>query len=410
MEEAGSGEGGGLGKLAVSMNVAKAIMGAGGFAIPWAFAKGGLALTPAIMASAMAVSLFTLQAMLQAKNEAVTRGWGVANSYADIARATMGPLGGRVVDVMTVFTCFGICASYMVFMAATLADVVSMSQIRLVAYLTPVMMSLSWLRDLSYVSVTSALGNVSVYSGMAFVAFVALQRMGAAATSPLAAFPAGIAWAHPAAAFSIFGSVAYLFFIHFTLPEIESSMREKLRGSFVGSVATAFLGTFTISSIFGIIGALGFGAGVSSVVVTELAASPAATTVKVLLVLNLLFTFPVVGRAAFTTLEREMCKTSGAAQSDDLNGPAVLAMRSAFVALAAFCAVSIPSFGRLLGLVGGVCCSALTIFFPPLMLLRVDSRLRSEGAGGIVGAPYKAALYLTVMFGLGVMGLSVLES
>merc|ERR1711869_24322 len=212
------------------------------------------------------------------------------------------------------------------------------------------------------------------------------------------------------AAFSIFGSVAYLFFIHFTLPEIESSMREKLRGSFVGSVATAFLGTFTISSIFGIIGALGFGAGVSSVVVTELAASPAATTVKVLLVLNLLFTFPVVGRAAFTTLEREMCKVSGVAQSDDLNGPAVLAMRSAFVALAAFCAVSIPSFGRLLGLVGGVCCSALTIFFPPLMLLRVDSRLRSEGAGGIVGAPYKAALYLTVMFGLGVMGLSVLES
>ena len=55
VEEAGSGEGGGLGKLAVSMNVAKAIMGAGGFAIPWAFAKGGLALTPAIMASAMAV-------------------------------------------------------------------------------------------------------------------------------------------------------------------------------------------------------------------------------------------------------------------------------------------------------------------------------------------------------------------
>ena len=94
----------------------------------------------------------------------------------------------------------------------------------------------------------------------------------------------------------------------------------------------------------------------------------------------------------------------------DLNAAAVLTMRSAFVALAAFCAVSIPSFGRLLGLVGGVCCSALTIFFPPLMLLRVDSRLRSEGAGGIVGAPYKAALYLTVMFGLGVMGLSVLES
>merc|ERR1711965_1267494 len=164
----------------------------------------------------MVISLFTLQAMLQAKNEAVSRGWGAANSYADIARATMGPLGGRVVDVMTVITCFGICASYMVFMAATLSDVVSMSQLRLVVFLTPVMMALSWLRDLSYVSVTSALGNISVYSGMAF-----------------AAFPAGIAWAHPAAAASIFGSVAYLFFIHFTLPEIESSMSERLRGSFV---------------------------------------------------------------------------------------------------------------------------------------------------------------------------------
>ena len=86
-----------------------------------------------------------------------------------------------------------------------------------------------------------------------------------------------------------------------------------------------------------------------------------------------------------------------------LNGAHILG----FVALAAFCAVSIPSFGRLLGLVGGVCCSALTIFFPPLMLLRVDARLRSEGAGGIVGAPYKAALYLAVALGLGIMGLSV---
>jgi hypothetical protein len=54
---------------------------------------------------------------------------------------------------------------------------------------------------------------------------------------------------------------------------------------------------------------------------------------------------------------------------ENLSDPVIYSMRTAFVVLAAICGVCIPSFGKLLGLVGGVSCTALTMIFPPIMLL-----------------------------------------
>jgi len=54
---------------------------------------------------------------------------------------------------------------------------------------------------------------------------------------------------------------------------------------------------------------------------------------------------------------------------ENLSDPVIYSMRTVFVVLAAVCGVAIPSFGKLLGLVGGVSCTALTMIFPPIMLL-----------------------------------------
>jgi hypothetical protein len=58
--------------------------------------------------------------------------------------------------------------------------------------------------------------------------------------------------------------------------------------------------------------------------------------------------------------------------ADNMSAPLIYGLRSAFVILAAWSAIAIPSFGKLLGLVGGVSCTALTLIFPPLMLFATD--------------------------------------
>ena len=376
------------------INTVKAIMGAGCFALPWAFTRGGLGFTSACMVGAGALSLYTLKAMLRAKYAAAEAGAGEAGlaTYSNIAAASMGSVGGTVCDAMICVTCFGICSAYIVFMATTLATVLQPSipaatQNALVGALAPPMVLLSWIRDLNRLSFTSLLGNVSVAVGMSFVMFVALSQ------PTFAAVPLSV----PSSFTSIFGSVAFLFFIHFTLPEIEHNMAEKPK--FVGAVLKAFLITGTFSAVFGAVGAVGFGPGVSSVVVAMLEGSIAAVVVKLLLVFNLAFTFPVVCRAAFLVLESYFPSVSA-------TGFRVL--RMGFVLFAAYCGVAVPSFGRLVGLVGGVCCTALTITLPPLMLLKASADAKGRGQPALVGAPEAAALWAVCLVGLGIMALTVL--
>jgi hypothetical protein len=63
-----------------------------------------------------------------------------------------------------------------------------------------------------------------------------------------------------------FGSVAFLFFVHFTMPPIEWSMAQPKE--FFNSAAKAFAGSTIVAAAFGALGAAAFGAGVSSVVIT----------------------------------------------------------------------------------------------------------------------------------------------
>jgi proton-coupled amino acid transporter len=102
-----------------------------------------------------------------------------------------------------------------------------------------------------------------------------------------------------------------------------------------------------VGGLFGIIGAWGFGPGVESVVVTMLT-GPAGVAVKLLLAVNLLFTFPIMARSCLTILE----DTAKGAAAEIATAPS-LAIRTAFVLSAAAIAYVVPNFGTILGLVGG---------------------------------------------------------
>uniref|UniRef100_A0A061S5V1 Amino acid auxin permease family n=1 Tax=Tetraselmis sp. GSL018 TaxID=582737 RepID=A0A061S5V1_9CHLO len=390
---------GGISEAAAVANVMKSILGAGCFALPWAFAQSGTVFTTAYMAAAAALCVYCISLMQRARDLAVAAAPKGApapstGSYANLASATIGPLGGRVTQATVLVCCFGICSAYMVFVAATLATILvppivgqAVSQNTLVWCVTPLLVVLAWIRNMAGVSVISMLGNVSVLTGMIAVAAYALQLPPQAAAVP-AINLAGFGQA--------FGSVAFLFFVHFTLPPIEASMSRRER--FLPAATTGFALSVVISTLFGVIGAVYFGPGVQSVVIAMLKGQGIVIAVKLLLCLNLLCTFPVVVGSAFQILEGLVKEARG----KELSSGAVYAMRTMFVVLAAVVAVGIPSFGKLLGLVGGVSCTLLTMVFPPLMLLATSARV-----GKPVSALEKVWMYIVMLAGAFIGYLSI---
>ena len=219
--------------------------------------------------------------------------------------------------------------------------------------ITPAMVGLAWLRSMAGVSMMAVVGNISVLAGMGFVAWYSLQQPLQLAALPLAA-PGGFG--------SYFGSVAFLFFIHFTLPAIESAMAVPSR--FMAATTKGFSVCALAGCIFGVLGAVAFGPNVSSVVITQLGATRLATAVKLLLCVNLLFTFPIVCRSAFLIIE-SLAERAGIV----LGTLQQRALRTTFVVSASVVATSVPSFGALLSLVGGVSLSMISLVFPPLIVL-----------------------------------------
>jgi proton-coupled amino acid transporter len=62
-----------------------------------------------------------------------------------------------------------------------------------------------------------------------------------------------------------------------------------------------------------------------------------------------------------------------------------LGIRTGFVALAAYLACNVPNFGAVLGLVGGVCCCAMSIFMPPIILYKSKELVGTPASGGEKG-------------------------
>ena len=327
------------GETAAVVNTVKAIFGAGGFSLPWAFAQGGVALVSACLLASYVFALEALKMLVRAQDtlidNGVVSGYEEVQTYAGLTGAALGPAGDVLCKALNVITCFGILRgvhhlrlghAHPMFPAATQ---LTFSTARMIITSLPLWVALSWQRSFKGVNLISLMGTVSVALGMSWVTVVAL------ANPALAANFAAIPMSNPAAFSGFFGTVAFLFFIHFTLFGVQEAMPDRRR--FVPAVSKAFGLSMVISAAFGLIGAWGFGPGVKSVVITMLDGA-AGTAVKALLCVNLLFTFPLMARSCLNICEQTV------AGGKDPNLVTSLGTRTAFVTSAAFLACVVPNF------------------------------------------------------------------
>jgi len=363
------------GENAAIVNTVKAIFGAGGFALPWAFARGGIALVGTCMAASLVFALEALRMLIKSQDALVAAGAATASevaTYAGLTNAAMGRAGDAACRVMNVLTCFGITVSYLIFIAETMKVVVpalgvsafgaSPTTATMLTLVGPLMIALSWLREMSGVAVISAVGTASVAIGMAVTTATALSnplQLGALPVANFAAFP------------GFFGTVAFLFFIHFTLFGIKEAMPQP--DKFFGAAVKAFTGAAVIAGLFGVAGAAGFGTGVSSVVVTMLS-GPSGIMVQLLLCLNLLSTYPIMAQSALRICENVL----EGDKPGSIGAPQALAVRTAFTVGAIWTAANVPNFGVVLGYVGGVCCSILSLVLPAMILYLTQKKVKAD--------------------------------
>ena len=138
------------------------------------------------------------------------------------------------------------------------------------------------------------MGTVSVALGMSWVTVVALANPAFAAN--FAAIPVS----NPAAFSGFFGTVAFLFFIHFTLFGVQEAMPRPQTVRPRGEQGVRFVhgdqrGVRSDRRV-------GVRPGVKSVVITML--DGAAGTAVALLCVNLLFTFPLMARSCLNICEQ----------------------------------------------------------------------------------------------------------
>lgn len=110
--------------LGASLNLAKLCIGSGILALPFATAKGGLLVSPLIMATIAVWNGWACSLMMECKNAVVDRSLSLptASTYSRIALAGLGKVGMAVTDVSVVLTLLGVCVAYQITFASLVHD------------------------------------------------------------------------------------------------------------------------------------------------------------------------------------------------------------------------------------------------------------------------------------------------
>eukprot|EP00587_Corethron_hystrix_P005239 CAMPEP_0113316018 /NCGR_PEP_ID=MMETSP0010_2-20120614/11449_1 /TAXON_ID=216773 ORGANISM="Corethron hystrix, Strain 308" /NCGR_SAMPLE_ID=MMETSP0010_2 /ASSEMBLY_ACC=CAM_ASM_000155 /LENGTH=487 /DNA_ID=CAMNT_0000172625 /DNA_START=253 /DNA_END=1716 /DNA_ORIENTATION=+ /assembly_acc=CAM_ASM_000155 len=385
-------------KLSATTNLAKCICGAGSFALPHVFLQEGIVGGTIALLGCGFLATYTMQSLSRSKELT-----GSA-SYVELAGDVLGPGAARLVFALTLSASLGVCSSYLVFIGQTLqslsADAASSNLIR---QFFPDVSTVTWetgvavllfplclLRSYAVFAFTSALGVVAVLGGIIVtLASGIFSDPGLGFIGSLSAigeqrmFPESLGSAFGES----FGTVAFLFCINFLTFPIMNSMKEPRE--YGEAIQTAVYGTAFFNIIFAILCVGFYGDNTADLVLSNLGNGPYLSALKLLLCIDLLFTFPIVFSSGRQIAEDALIgptRSNGVIRYDDIDnklalektakiGNGSIAFARAGVAaggiLICFSLAQIGGFGTVANLVGGVAQGTLAFIMPPLITMNL---------------------------------------
>jgi len=386
-------------KLSAATNLGKCICGAGSFALPHVFLNEGVLGGTIAMISCGYLAAITMHSINNSRFLAVE---SISNrnpptSYVELADMALGENAAKVVFSLTLAASLGVCSTYIVFVGQTLAslsaDVESNNIIHQIAPMIDqntwelitagTVLPLSLIRNYGVFKFTSALGVTAVLGGiLVTLAYGVLVDPGGGIVEALSRDSQLKMWpdSFSDAFGGSFGTIAYLFCVNFLTFPIINSMKDA-KNEYNGAVTLAVGSIWTVNIIFAIV-CLGFyGDQTEDLVLQNLNNGPYLSALKILLCIDLLFTFPVVFSSGRQILENALISEDIQQKGEGEGDISVTLSRTAITSGAvATCygLTKIGGFGVVANLIGGVAQGTLAFIIPPAIAIAL-SRRTSEG-------------------------------
>jgi len=387
-------------KLSAAINLGKCICGAGSFALPHVFLNEGVIGGTLAMMACGFLAMTTMQSInnsrflaIESSNGEQTR--NPPTSYVELTQMALGENASKVVFSLTLAASLGVCSTYIVFVGQILASLSADAESNnIIHQLAPMLdentweiitavtvLPLSLIRNYGVFKFTSALGVTAVLGGIIVtLAYGVLVDPGGGIVGALSMESQLKMWpdSFSDAFGGSFGTIAYLFCVNFLTFPIINSMSDS-RKDYNGAVSLAVGIIWTVNIIFAIV-CLGFyGDETQDLVLQNLDNGPYLSALKILLCVDLLFTFPVVFSSGRQILENALLKVQQ--KGEDGDDISLILSRTAITSGAvATCygLTKIGGFGVVANLVGGVAQGTLAFIIPPAIAVALSRRTSGE--------------------------------
>jgi proton-coupled amino acid transporter len=352
-------------------NALKAFIASGLLGLPYSFSLAGMWLSLGSLIPVAFVSCHCMLMLVKTKymmQKALPMGSAPISTYTEMMTISFGRVGRILADTSLISSQLGFCTVYIIFLATNLNRLApEVSKIFFILIVFPVVYALSLLRSMKVLGPFSGLSNFCVILGAIMVMVYSVPKIGEGKGVE------GAVW--PTYPVYLSGLIYAFEGIGCVLP-IENAMKNRKHFGPVMIFVTVLL--VVIFAVFGAIGYSAYGSDVQAVITLELPQNGFTICVLVLLMIAILFTYPLMAFPAIEIIELKVFNVDSlymrTARTEMLRN----LLRFCIVCLTAGLAMAIPNFGLVLAFVGAFTCIPLMFIFPPLMHWRTGRSYLSK--------------------------------
>eukprot|EP00389_Voromonas_pontica_P002224 GDKH01003293.1.p1 GENE.GDKH01003293.1~~GDKH01003293.1.p1 ORF type:complete len:413 (-),score=86.86 GDKH01003293.1:142-1380(-) len=336
-----------------TINITKCFVGGASLELPGAFKAGGLLGSLIGILVLAGVSLYTLQSLAMCGQL-----FGKRNAtYADIGYGACGNPGRAAAWAGTLIMTIGVCGSYYVFIASTVAELFNISRGYAVLMVLLPLVVFSWLRHYRTLSSFSGVAVLALLAALAVVLFEGLTTKN---VQPLSNYPV-VTWStYP----SFIGNAAFLYLIHVVVLPMRNQMKSPLLCA--KSLRYGVFMVTIVNVLFAAVVYMLYAEDTQGNILDNLLPGPVKIAVQVLMCVDLFFTSTLFLLPICEALEKDVpfLQTPNRSRS----------LRTGFVLVTALCAWLVPEFSVMSALSGGFGNNVVGFILPPIFLTQLKRK------------------------------------
>lgn len=326
------------------LTLLKAFVGTGILFLPDGFRSGGVLFSPLCLAVVAAMTLYAMLRLLQCRTI-------VGGTYGHVGYEAYGAWGRRMVQISIILMQAGFCCTYVIFVAQNMAQVLAYLNVQvsisvLILLQIAVYIPLSWIRYISYFSISNLIADVFILYGLAFILGNSFTLLTTEGMQPVTLFNE--------VDYPVFIGTAIFTFegIGLVLPT-QSSLNKARQAKFPALLVATVVGLLLFYSFFAATNYLAFGETIKPMVTSSLPRNGWSISVQFGYSVAQLLSYPLFLFPAVKIME-EMLGFPRRASGQKL-------AKNCFRAIAVIVTVSIAYFGQdrldlFVSIVGAFCC------------------------------------------------------